>query len=508
MFDRFSLNFTLKSHCKMACRVNFIVFLLVTLSLGCCAMAGVFAVIFTRSECPESRSIPSLMGMLEDHVDYERIVAAVREHDVTNWNGSIPFVSGVKTDSQIARYDWLIGSRKSVDIERVRERVLRLFGTDSSRYSVVFTRSAEDAMRLFFEAFPWTSRSTFWYHEKCASSMLSLRRYAAEYDAFYLPLNHSLLKELARPKDESLIDSALISQPENLLLVPLQESFSGTKMKRSLLRAILRNSSREFLVANETCAVLADASDFAATNRLNLTDLPFHGVAVSLDKIMGFPTLGALIVQQGMARLLKRKVFGAASLKAAKVWQLEETAYENVSRAFEDLPVSPRAAMGIDIGLRIIEELGIDAIENRCFSLAQTCYLRMNNMTHSNGQKMFEIYGRHDHKLRTVQGSVIAFNVKMSNGSYVHFDDVVTQARANNIKMKGGCHCAPGACFKALNLTESAVQEHFKQANTCRSSKDTINGTPVGAVKIEFSWPSIASDIDVLLDWINATYFE
>ena len=71
----------------------------------------------------------------------------------------------------------------------------------------------------------------------------------------------------------------------------------------------------------------------------------------------------------------------------------------------------------------------IDAIENRCFALAQTCYLRMNNMTHSNGQRMFEIYGRHDHKLRTVQGSVIAFNVKMSNGSYVHFPQRRKNAR-------------------------------------------------------------------------------
>lgn len=492
----------------MTCRVQLIVFVAVAVSFACCCTAGVFAVIFTRRECPASHSVPSLMEMISNHAGYHRIVSVVRNHDLTNLQGVVSFVSGIKTDSQIARYDWLLSARGNISIESVRDRILRLFGTDSSQYAVVFTRSSEDAMRLFFESFPWTSQSTFWYHERCDASALSLRRLAAEYDAYHLPLNHSLLKHLARPKDDSPIDSTLISEPDNLLLVPLQEGFSGTKMKHSLLRAILRNSSREFLVANETCAVLADASHFTATNRLNLTDLPFHGVAVSFEKMFGFPSAGALIVQRGMLRLLTKKVFGASSLKAAKVWELEETPHDDVSRAFEDSPVSIRTALGVDLGVRIYEELGIDNIQSHCFELAQQCYEQMKNMTHSNGKPMIEIYGRHDHHLGTLQGSVIAFNVKKSDETYVHFDDVLQQASEKNIRMKGGCHCAPGSCFKALNLTEAAVQEHFQKTSVCGTTKDSINGVPIGAVKIEFTWPSTESDVDVLLDWINATYFE
>ncbi len=75
-------------------------------------------------------------------------------------------------------------------VRKIRQRVLEHFGTDESEYSVVFTRSATDSIRIVHESFDFVPDESF-IEPKIGADLTTLQR-EKEHSLFaYLQDNHT-----------------------------------------------------------------------------------------------------------------------------------------------------------------------------------------------------------------------------------------------------------------------------------------------------------------------------
>ena len=63
-----------------------------------------------------------------------------------------------------------------------------------------------------------------------------------------------------------------------------------------------------------------------------------------------------------------------------------------------------------------------------------------------------EIYGKHKEKNAAVQGGIVSFNIKRSDGSYYGYFELQEDAALNHIHIRAGSQCNPGASRYYLHL--------------------------------------------------------
>lgn len=107
----------------------------------------------------------------------------------------------------------------------------------------------------------------------------------------------------------------------------------------------------------------------------------------------------------------------------------------------------------------------------------------------------------------------MSFNLRRPNGEWVGYGEVERIASMENIHLRTGCFCNPGACHSYLNLSAREVQENLEvilpltlvpltlfilqAGHVCWDGHDIMNGKPVGAIRVSLGYMSNFEDVDV-----------
>ena len=146
--------------------------------------------------------------------------------------------------------------------------------------------------------------------------------------------------------------------------------------------------------------MLLDAAAFAPTNRLDLSVYKPDFVPLSFYKIFGYPTgLGALIARCDRLHKLRRPWFAGGTITVASV-QGDKYYLAEGHAAFEDGTVDYLNIPAIEIGLRHIESIGIEAIKERVRCLTGWLLDNLTAMQHSSGVSLVRVYGPTDTEAR------------------------------------------------------------------------------------------------------------
>src|SRR5690606_12668196 len=108
---------------------------------------------------------------------------------------------------------------------------------------------------------------------------------------------------------------------------------------------------------------------------------------------------------------------------------------------FEDGTVNYLNLPAVEIGLRHVAALGIDAIHARVAALTAWLLDAMTGMRHANGASIVQIYAPVGPVAR---GGTIALTVRDPGGVDFDFRRVEAAAAERKISLRTGCFCTPG----------------------------------------------------------------
>jgi len=333
-------------------------------------------------------------------------------------------------------------------VEKSRRYVLEFFNASPDEYAVIFTANASGALKLVGESYPFTPGSQLLLAFDNHNSVNGIREFARARDArlTYLAMNAPDLR-----MDENLLLSYLDTadpQENNLFAFPAQSNFSGVQHS---LEWIAEAQKRGW-------DVIADCAAFVATNRLDLSRWKPDFVPLSFYKMFGYPTgLGCLLVRKHALRKLHRPWFSGGSVFAVTVRGDAYHLAENEA-GFEDGTVNYLDIPAVEIGLRHLEEIGIEMIHERVMSLTGWLLATLGSLKHQNGASLVKIYGPQDTHMR---GGTIPLNILDPAGKMVDERVVEQVAMENLISIRTGCFCNPGAGEIAFSLPGDALDGIF-----------------------------------------------
>ena len=333
-------------------------------------------------------------------------------------------------------------------VERTRRYVLEYFNAAAEDYILVFTQNASGALKLVGESFPFQTGSrcllTFDNH----NSVNGIREFArakgaaVAYSPLFLPSLRLDLESLEKSLD--LADPAT----NNLFAFPAQSNFSGVKHPLDL---VAKAQSKGW-------SVLLDAAAYVPTNRLDLKAVQPDFMTISFYKMFGYPTgVGALLVRKSSFAKLKRPWFAGGTVNFASVQGQAHVLSPNEA-AFEDGTLNYLSIPAVEIGLRHLQAIGIDAIAERVRCLTGWLLDELLALRHNNGRAMVRIYGPSNTQAR---GGTVTLNLYDPQGHLLDYRRVEELAGAEGISLRTGCFCNPGAGEIAEGLTEEDMRAAF-----------------------------------------------
>ena len=140
----------------------------------------------------------------------------------------------------------------------------------------------------------------------------------------------------------------------------------------------------------------------------------------------------------------------------------------------------------------------------------------MGGVTRSNGKPLVEIYGKHNANNKDVQGGIISLNFLHSDGSYIGYYEIQTASAKQNIHIRTGCHCNPGACRKYLHESDEVLRKWERRSDvmarlsvekdSCSDTNDMVNGHPVGGSRRRVGCLTTSSYLVGLFDDVQRHY--
>ena len=359
----------------------------------------------------------------------------------------------------------------SAIINDAKARLLRFLDASPDEYVVCFTANTSAAIRLVAESYPFSPSEGLVLSSDNHNSMNGVREFARAKDA---PVRYVQLDdELRLSSPVSVLRSFAAG---GLFGFPAQSNFSGVKHPLSLVADARRLGY----------AVLLDAAAFLPANRLSLRRYPADFVALSLYKIMGFPTgVGALVARRESLARLKRPWFAGGTVEYASVQHGTHMLIDRDGESFEDGTPAFIDIAAVADGLCFIDEIGIEEIcahvsAHRAGFTAQLAGLRTKT-----GRPLAVIYGpRSTHAC----GGTVAFNLMQADGTPIPFARVVERARNEGVSLRGGCFCNPGASEAAFRFPPEITERCLKRADVDGFSVEHFSeclgpGIAVGAVR-------------------------
>jgi molybdenum cofactor sulfurtransferase len=368
--------------------------------------------------------------------------------------------------------------------ERARAAVLEFFRASPDEYLAIFTPNATGALRLVGEAYPFRPGDRFLLTFDNHNSVNGIREFARTRGAetSYVPSEAPELRV-----DEKLLPRYLTEvagEHHNLFAYPAQSNFSGVQHPLTWIAQAQAHGWH----------VLLDAAAYVPTNRLDLSKWHPDFVALSFYKMFGWPTgVGALLVRRDALEWLERPWFSGGTILAAFVqreWHQSATGaahFEDGTLNFLNLPA-------VEIGLRFLEQIGIETIHTRVEALGSALLDALGSLRHSNGNPAATIYGPSDFDRR---GATVAFNFLHPDGHVIDERYVDRVARRHKISLRTGCFCNPGAGEVAFTIArETLVGGEFSDGMTLDDYIEEIGLPSGGAIRASLGLPSNVADID------------
>src|ERR1700722_1699584 len=333
-------------------------------------------------------------------------------------------------------------------VERTRRHILSFFNARAEDYILVFTQNASAALKLVGESFPFAPGSRYLLTFDNHNSVNGIREFARAKGATisYAPLAMPELRmEVAQL--ETLLDQA---DPAcaNLFAYPAQSNFSGVKHPLDLVAK----------AQNRGWSVLLDAAALVPTSRLDLTAVRPDFVTLSFYKMFGHPTgVGALLIRRSALANLKRPWFAGGTVNFASVQGQAHILSPNEA-AFEDGTLNYLSIPAVEIGLLHLQSIGIDTIAERVRCLTGWLLEELLALRHTNGRAMVRIYGPATTQSR---GGTVTLNLYDPQGHLLDYRRVEELAGEENISLRTGCFCNPGAGEIAEGLTEEDMGAAF-----------------------------------------------
>ena len=376
-------------------------------------------------------------------------------------------------------------------VEQARAAVLDFFHASPHEYVAIFTPNATGALHLVGEAYPFQAGDRFLLTFDNHNSVNGIREYARARGAetTYIP---SVAPELR--VDETLLRRYLSDvggEHHNLFAYPAHSNFSGVQHPLAWIEQAHEHG----------WDVLLDAAAFVPSNRLDLSAMHPDFVVLSFYKMFGWPTgVGALIARHEALAKLQRPWFSGGTIVAAFV-QREWYQSAPGPAHFEDGTLNFLNLPAVEIGLRYLERVGIDAIHAHVEELARSLLELLDANRHTNGAPAAVIYGPRDGDRR---GATIAFNLLHPDGRVVDERFVDRIARAQNISLRTGCFCNPGAGEIAFTISrDTLLGGEFGEGMTLDDYVELIGLPSGGAIRASLGLASNRADIDRFAEFVR-----
>ena len=383
-------------------------------------------------------------------------------------------------------------SRASTDaIEHARSLVLRFLDADPDEYTVCFTANASAAVKVVAESFPFGPASTLVLSQDNHNSVNGIREFARRRGARLrsIPLDAEL--RLTRPR--ALMEARRNRGP-SLFAYPAQSNFSGVKHSLSLVADARRLAYR----------VLLDAAAFLPGNPISLRSARPDFLVLSMYKLFGFPAgLGALVARREALAELERPWFAGGTVDWVSTLHPMHR-LRSGAEVFEDGTPNFSGIAALAPGFAFLESIGMGAVSAYIADLTSAALESMRVRRHANGQRVFRTYGPASSIRR---GGTIAFNVVNASGAVVHYEEIERIAAANDVAIRGGCFCNPGASEAAFGLASTNLRRCLEASGvgdfSPRQFGDCLGGdVPVGALRISVGIANTLADVERGIDVI------
>ncbi len=375
-------------------------------------------------------------------------------------------------------------------VEQAREHVLNYFNASPEEYIVIFTPNATGALRLVGESYPFGPGDSYLLTFDNHNSVNGIREFARSKEAMvrYLPIVPPDLRV-----DEGTLTLALdAARPgaHNLFAYPAQSNFSGVQHP---LEWIAQAQAKGW-------DVLLDAASFVPSNRLDLSQWHPDFVSISFYKIFGYPTgVGCLLARKSAIRKLRRPWYSGGTITFSSVLAFDHYLTPGPA-SFEDGTVNYLSLPAVETGLQFIESVGIDVIHSRVMCLTGWLIDQLQELRHSNGAPLLQVYGPANTHMR---GGTIQVNFFDPDERLI--DCTIMERLANDVRisLRAGCHCNPGAREVALGFTRDELLPCFanKDRLTYEQFLHVIDGKTTGALRASLGLATTFADVYTYLQF-------
>jgi selenocysteine lyase/cysteine desulfurase len=374
-------------------------------------------------------------------------------------------------------------------VDSARQAILAFLNAPADEYAVIFTPNATGACRLVGEAYPFGHGRDLVMTYDNHNSVNGIREHARRAGARRRCIPATL--------PELRVDDAAVSRAlrrRGLFAFPAQSNFTGVQHPLRWV-ATARDAGYD---------VLLDVAAYLPTNPLDLSAVQPDFVPISWYKVFGYPTgVGCLVARREALARLRRPWFAGGTIAAASVagdWHqllTDESAFEDGTLDFLNVP-------DVEFGLSWVTSIGIDQIRRRVRDLTGLLLNRLDELRHTNGQRMARIYGPTGTRDR---GGTVAFNFLRPDGAIVDERLVAREASAQGLSLRTGCFCNPGAAEGAFDIGPQRLRGARRWGlRTIDDYLDMLGLPSGGAVRVSLGLMSNLRDVECFLDFAARTY--
>ena len=371
--------------------------------------------------------------------------------------------------------------------ERARAFVLEYFNAPPDEYVAIFTPNATGAIKLVGEAYPFQAGDRYLLAFDNHNSINGVREFAR---TNYADVTYVRVVPPDLRLDEDQLRAEL-DQPNpgghNLFSYPSQSNFSGVQHPMKWTK----------YAQERGWDVLLDCAAFAPSNRLDLAEVLPDFVPLSFYKMFGYPTgVGCLLARKTALDKLVRPWFAGGTITIASV-QAEKHFLAEGEQAFEEGTLNYLNIPAVEIGLRHLQNIGIETIHDRVASLTSWLLGSLLALRHSNGTGVVRVYGPTDMEAR---GGTLTVNFYDPQDALIDHRRIDAQAGRAGISLRTGCFCNPGAGELAHGLTQEDMAAAFADGERMTfeqflSVLEDRDGKSAGAVRISMGLASNFADV-------------
>ena len=385
-------------------------------------------------------------------------------------------------------------SRLSTElVDRTRDAILKFFHADPEEYVVIFTSNASGALKLVGESYPFSRGSKYLLTFDNHNSVNGIREYALSKGAevTYIPV----LPPQMRVDELKMGD--FLANPghggNHLFAYPAQSNFSAVQHPLEWIE----------MAHQEGWDVLLDVAAFTPTNVLDLSKVKPDFVSISFYKMFGYPTgVGALIARRKALAKLHRPWFAGGTITVVSV-QEEKHYLADAPMAFEDGTLDYLNIPAVEIGLNHLQSIGMEMIHQRVMCLTGWLVDNLWEIKHPNGTPLVKFYGPLNTEKR---GGAVALNFVDDADRVVDHRWIEERANREDVSLRSGCFCNPGAGEMALGISSAELtscfnKPNFKQRLTYEEFRLCIDGKASGAVRISAGLVSNFADIEAFISF-------